>query len=56
MGRLSPYEDKLPREVVKLQDVQVLRLENLQGLGSTTFLQIFFEQVELCSTDDATRI
>ena len=41
---------------VKLRDIPILNLEDLQGLSSPTHLQVFFEMVALCSAEDTIRI
>lgn len=40
----------------KPRDIPILQLQELQGLNSTTKLQIFFELVEQCSEDDHRRV
>ncbi len=40
----------------KPRDIPILQLQELQGLNSTTTLQIFFELVEQCSGDDRRRV
>ncbi len=48
-----------PRPVVgytKPKDIPIQQLQELQGLNSTTTLQIFFELVEQCSEEDQRRV
>ena len=47
-----------PRNTIttKPRDIPVLELHQLQGLGATTQLQIFFELVEQCSAEDSVRV
>lgn len=47
-----------PRHTIttKPRDIPVLELHQLQGLSATTQLQMFFELVEQCSTDDSKRV